>query len=78
MRLRSRTLLAAAAPLGAVAWLGEPTGQNILALTGQADVLGVRSLVAAAAVALFFLVYALIPGPSALAVWRGVAPPVRS
>jgi hypothetical protein len=35
-------------------------------------------MVAAAAVALFFLVYALIPGPSALAVWRGVAPPVSS
>jgi len=78
MQLYARTLVAAAAPLGAVAWLGEPTGQNILALTGQPDVLGVRSMVAAAAVALFFLVYALIPGPSALAVWRGVAPPVRS
>lgn len=77
IQLYARTLLAAAMPLGVVAWLGDPTGQTILGLTGQPDVLWVRSIVAASAVALFFFVYALIPGPSALAVWRGTAPPVR-
>lgn len=78
VQLYARTLLAAAVPLGAVIWLGEPTGQHMLAFTGYPDVLWVRSLVATAAVALFFIVYALIPGPSALAVWRGHAPPVRT
>ena len=72
----ARTLAAGALPVAAVAFLAEPTGRMLTSFTGWPDALPVRIGVAAAAVTVFAILYAVLPGPSALAVWRGTAPPV--
>jgi O-antigen/teichoic acid export membrane protein len=71
LRIYLRTLIAAALPVGLVMWLGEPTGLVLHGLTGLDVDIWLRGGFAAAMVALFALTYALGPGPSALAVWRG-------